>query len=55
MSYNASAMQTKENIELFQQIWKPDGDINAVISLIHGLGEHSSRYKHVAEYYQSKG
>jgi acylglycerol lipase len=55
MSYNSSTRQTKENIELFQQIWQPDGDIKAVICLIHGLGEHSSRYKHVAEYYQSKG
>ncbi len=55
MSYNTSTRQTKENTELFQQIWQPDGDIKAVICLIHGLGEHSSRYKHVAEYYQSKG
>jgi acylglycerol lipase len=55
MTYNTSTRQTKENIELFQQIWLPDGDIKAVICLIHGLGEHSSRYKHVAEYYQSKG
>jgi acylglycerol lipase len=55
MPYNTSTRQIKENTKLFQQIWQPDGDIKAVICLIHGLGEHSSRYKHVAEYYQSKG
>ncbi len=55
MSYNTSTRQTKENIELFQQIWQPEGEIKAVICLIHGLGEHLSRYQHVAEYYGSKG
>ncbi len=55
MSYNTSTSQTKVDNELFQQIWQPDGEIKAVICLIHGLGEHSSRYAHVAEYFRSKG
>src|SRR4051794_38704045 len=28
--------------------WEPDGPVRAVIGLVHGLGEHSGRYGHVA-------
>jgi len=40
---------------LYQQSWTPDGDVRAGILLVHGLGEHSSRYTHVAEHLTSKG
>lgn len=33
---------------LFAQSWKPKGIVKAVIALVHGLGEHSSRYAHWA-------
>ena len=28
--------------------WEPDGPVRAVVCLVHGLGEHSGRYGHVA-------
>ena len=28
--------------------WEPDGPVRAVVVLVHGLGEHSGRYGHVA-------
>jgi alpha-beta hydrolase superfamily lysophospholipase len=31
------------------QEWLPGGPPQAVVCLLHGLGEHSGRYKHVAE------
>ena len=34
----------QDGTELFWQTWQPDGDPKAVICLVHGLGEHSSRY-----------
>ena len=40
---------------LYQQSWTPDGDERAGVLLIHGLGEHSSRYAHVAKHLTSKG
>jgi acylglycerol lipase len=33
---------------LYRQRWLPDGEPRAVVVLVHGLGEHSSRYRHVA-------
>ena len=35
---------------LYQQSWSPDGDTRAAVLLVHGLGEHSSRYAHVADH-----
>ena len=40
---------------LYQQTWNPDGDPRAAILLIHGLGEHSSRYEHVADHLTRRG
>ena len=40
---------------LYQQSWTPGGDIRAGILLVHGLGEHSSRYTHVAEHLTGRG
>ena len=41
----------------YMQIWQPDEDsaTKAVICLIHGLGEHSSRYAHFARFMTAKG
>jgi len=31
------------------QSWAPDGATRAAVALVHGLGEHMGRYRHVAE------
>ena len=37
-------------LETYAQIWEPtSGEPKAVVCLIHGLGEHSGRYSHVAK------
>ena len=38
-----------DGITIFHQAWLPDSDPIAVVMLIHGLGEHSGRYAHVAD------
>lgn len=40
---------------LYQQTWFPDHDSRAAILLVHGLGEHSSRYEHVADHLTQRG
>jgi len=40
---------------LYQQSWTPEKDVRAGILLVHGLGEHSSRYAHVAEHLTERG
>ncbi|MFZ0385962.1 MAG: lysophospholipase [Solirubrobacteraceae bacterium] len=36
-------------LELFRRFWRPTDPPVGVIVLVHGLGEHSGRYEHVAE------
>lgn len=38
-----------DNIKLAGRCWRPEGEPAAVICLVHGLGEHTGRYEHVAE------
>lgn len=40
---------------LYQQSWSPDAQTRAVVLLVHGLGEHSSRYEHVANHLTRRG
>lgn len=37
-----------DGTSIFHQSWLPDGDPRGVVMLVHGLGEHSGRYGHVA-------
>jgi alpha-beta hydrolase superfamily lysophospholipase len=42
-------LASKDGLRLFGQNWAPEGDVRAVACLVHGLGEHSGRYAHVAQ------
>lgn len=35
------------NIDIYHQAWLPEGDVKAVLFIVHGLGEHSGRYMNV--------
>jgi alpha-beta hydrolase superfamily lysophospholipase len=36
-------------LELFWRWWRPESAPTALVVLVHGLGEHSGRYEHVAQ------
>lgn len=55
MKHNEFNLKAYDNINLFGQSWLPEGETKAVINLIHGIGEHSTRYASMAEYYTQKG
>ena len=38
------------NTDFFGQYWQPE-TTKAVIVIVHGMGEHSGRYQHVAEFF----
>lgn len=46
---------TADGLRLFTQAWLPPGAPRAVVLLAHGVGEHSSRYSHVAAYLAARG
>jgi alpha-beta hydrolase superfamily lysophospholipase len=41
--------EAHDGLELFERSWHPDTEARAVVAILHGGGEHSGRYTHVAE------
>jgi alpha-beta hydrolase superfamily lysophospholipase len=41
--------------EIYNQLWIPDGEVKAVLVLVHGIAEHSTRFKMFAEYLAQRG
>ena len=39
----------KYKTSIFFQLWQPETETELVLVIIHGIGEHSSRYHHIAE------
>ncbi len=55
MKNNVYTIIANDRKKLFAQSWEPDEDKKKLIILIHGLGEHSTRYAHWAELFTQKG
>jgi len=47
--------ESSDDLEMFAQSWAPDENPKAVVSLVHGLGEHSGRYAHVGKVFTDAG
>ena len=48
MKHAEFKLKTFDGLQLFGQTWKPEDRPQAVVCLIHGIGEHGGRYAHVA-------
>ena len=44
-----------EGIDVFAHTWKPEREIKAVITLVHGFGEHCLRYTPYFKYFVEQG
>jgi acylglycerol lipase len=53
MKHFETSWQTKDGLKLYSQGWEPETTPQAIILLVHGLGEHSSRYEHVAAFFSA--
>lgn len=49
-----SSFTTPDGTQVFAQYWKPEAP-RAVLVTVHGLGEHSGRYAHVARFFAQQG
>jgi alpha-beta hydrolase superfamily lysophospholipase len=43
------------NASIYYQGWLPDGDVKAVLLVVHGLGEYSGRYMNIVDYFVPLG
>jgi acylglycerol lipase len=48
-------IKTSDDTDFFVRGWEPDTKPKALVALIHGLGEHTGRYEHVAKAMTSAG
>jgi acylglycerol lipase len=46
---SGASLQGARGAEIFYQWWLPDAPARATLVIVHGLGEHSDRYDHVAQ------
>ena len=44
-----------DQIKIHGILWQPIEEPKAIIALVHGMGEHSGRYRKVAEFFANKG
>lgn len=45
----------KDGMDIYSQGWEPESEPRGVVCLVHGLGEHSGRYEHVASHLNKAG
>jgi alpha-beta hydrolase superfamily lysophospholipase len=55
MQHRDIRFQGAGDLTLNAQIWKPDATARALVVILHGHGEHSGRYSHVAASLVSRG
>lgn len=56
MKHFETTWKAQDGLDIFVQGWEPTVlSPKAVVCLVHGLGEHSSRYAHVAEAFGKEG
>ena len=48
--HNEGSFEGTRGTQIYYQTWKPSGKSRAIFAIAHGIGEHSTRYAHVAEH-----
>ncbi len=48
MQHDAGTIRTDDGLTLATRRWTPHGQAKAAVVIVHGIGEHSGRYAHVA-------
>jgi alpha-beta hydrolase superfamily lysophospholipase len=55
MINNQWTWKTTDGLEMFSQSWEPEGSPKAIVSFVHGLGDHSGRFAHVGRAFTKAG
>ncbi|MEM9998571.1 MAG: alpha/beta fold hydrolase, partial [Bacteroidota bacterium] len=56
MLHTTDSLRTPDGLTLFTRTWAPElGTVRADVLLVHGIGEHSGRYAHIAAHLMMQG
>jgi alpha-beta hydrolase superfamily lysophospholipase len=55
MHHTTGHFTTPDGADIYTQAWLPDNLPQALILIVHGLGEHSGRYGNYVDYFVSRG
>jgi alpha-beta hydrolase superfamily lysophospholipase len=55
MKHTEGTFRSVRDANIYYQGWLPDGEVKAVLFLVHGLGEHCCRYENHVNYFVPKG
>jgi acylglycerol lipase len=55
MNHMEGTFKGVRNASIYYQAWLPEGDVQAVLLVVHGLGEHSGRYMNVVNHFVPLG
>lgn len=55
MENKSGSFKAADGLNIFTRSWLPDGDVRAVVLIVHGLAEHMGRYAHVAAKLNANG
>jgi len=55
MNHSEGTLTGYGGLELYTQHWLPEGEVKAVLAIVHGFGEYSGRYSNVVNWFVPKG
>lgn len=55
MKREESTVRSPDGLDLFWRAWLPEGAPKGALLFVHGLGEHSGRYRNPADYFVPRG
>jgi len=55
MQETFDSFQTSDGLKIHTVAWLPDSTPKAVVLVVHGIAEHSGRYRHVGEFLANRG
>ena len=55
MHHTEGNFKDASNANIYYQAWLPEGEVKAVLLILHGLGEHSGRYTNVVDHFVPLG
>ena len=54
MEHAEATFESADGLRLYYQRWRPQGEPRTVLLIVHGIGEHSGRFKRIVDYFVAR-